>query len=351
MLNRMNMNEQTWVNLREEPIIFINGKPYSLRNVNDMINNLIFTGIDSYDGFISYYYYSERVLEIENKFKQDIIHESSINHSMIMVNDEDEDNHNTMHLLPVTDTSIVTVISFYLNITLQLEDVYRKVNKNFNSIQISLFRIPITDEQAPLATTIDDLLNITFSNFQDYFVFNCQIGRGRTTTGMIICSMALAFKKGEWHSLINRMTNDSTSEYGLVQIPDNKQKELLQGFYPCVIELIGMMKSGSKAKRKLDYIIDLSSDMQNIREVIYHYHVSYLRIRVSNQSISLSAQSTKKQEESLDRAIHFLHRYCVLLILAEYFEEHLPDEVNPRFSEWLTSHEEYTDILKSISLQ
>ena len=52
MLNRMNMNEQTWVNLREEPIIFINGKPYSLRNVNDMINNLIFTGIDSYDRYI-----------------------------------------------------------------------------------------------------------------------------------------------------------------------------------------------------------------------------------------------------------------------------------------------------------
>ena len=45
---------------------------------------------------------------------------------------------------------------------------------------------------------------------------------------MIICSMALAFKKGEWHSLINRMTNDLSSEYGLVQIPDTKQKELLQ---------------------------------------------------------------------------------------------------------------------------
>lgn len=35
------------MNLREEPIIFINGKPYSLRNMSDMINNLIFTGIDS----------------------------------------------------------------------------------------------------------------------------------------------------------------------------------------------------------------------------------------------------------------------------------------------------------------
>lgn len=61
--------------------------------------------------------HSERVLEIENKFKQDIIHESSINHSMIMVNDEDEENRNTMHLLPVTDSSIVTVVSFTITIT------------------------------------------------------------------------------------------------------------------------------------------------------------------------------------------------------------------------------------------
>lgn len=41
------------MNLREEPIIFINGKPYSLRNVTDMINNLIITGIDSYTIVIS----------------------------------------------------------------------------------------------------------------------------------------------------------------------------------------------------------------------------------------------------------------------------------------------------------
>ena len=82
-----------------------------------MINNLIFTGIDSFDIISLSDDCSERVIEIENKFKQDIIHESSMNHSMIMVNDEDEDNRNTMHLLPVTDSSIVTVISFMNNVT------------------------------------------------------------------------------------------------------------------------------------------------------------------------------------------------------------------------------------------
>ena len=143
--------------------------------------------------------------------------------------------------------------------------MYAKVNRSFSDMQLSLFRVPISDEQAPLATTIDTLLQITFSNFQDYFVFNCQIGRGRTTTGMIICSMALSFKRSEWRSL--------ASEVEVSEQPDTKQKELLQGLYPCVIELIGMMRGGLKAKKKLDYIIDLSSDMQNIREVIYHYHV------------------------------------------------------------------------------
>lgn len=132
-------------------------------------------------------------------------------------------------------------------------------------MQLSLFRVPISDEQAPLATTIDTLIQITFSNFQDYFVFNCQIGRGRTTTGMIICSMALSFKRGEWRSL--------ASGAEVSNKPDTKQQELLQGLYPCVIALIGMMKSGLRAKRKLDSIIDLTSDMQNIREVIYHYQV------------------------------------------------------------------------------
>ena len=152
--------------------------------------------------------------------------------------------------------------------------------------------MPITDEQAPLATSIDDLIDITYARSQDYFVFNCQIGRGRTTTGMIICSMALTFKRGKWGSLLSTMRNErsernssslnssfSSLNPGLlrsesfIKKPDSKQMELSQGFYPCVIELLGMMKGGSRAKQKLDLIIDSSSDMQNIREVIYQYHV------------------------------------------------------------------------------
>ena len=65
----------------------------------------------------------------------------------------------------------------------------------------------------------------------------------------------------------------------------------------------------------------------------------------------MSLQATqKKKEASLDRATHFLHRYGMLIVLAEYFEEHLPDEKNPIFSEWLKQHVEYSAILSRITL-
>lgn len=99
------------MNLREEPIIFINGKPYSLRNTSDMINNLIFTGIDTCC-FHSHFTRRERVLEIERKFKQDILQEASVNQSMIMVNDENEKNQSVMHLLPITKGSVITVVIY-----------------------------------------------------------------------------------------------------------------------------------------------------------------------------------------------------------------------------------------------
>ena len=84
---------------------------------------------------------------------------------------------------------------------------------------------------------------------------------------MVICCMVLAFQKGQWQNVQGDMMNPSSA------MPEDRAKRLLEGYYSSVVELVRMMRSGTKAKRKLDFIIDHNSDMQNIREVIYHYHV------------------------------------------------------------------------------
>ena len=174
--------------------------------------------------------------------------------------------------------------------------------------QIHLFRIPVTDEQAPLAKTIDQLVDISVSNYKDTFVFNCQIGRGRTTTGMIICCMALAFKRGEWHSKNNKMQLEETSTSAMNKaIAGDKTSRLLNGFYGAVSELVRMMQSGMRAKRKLDYIIDHNSEMQNIREVIYHYHVCIERNRykfeITCRFEHLSRRPPPKRRKNLLRVL------------------------------------------------
>ena len=53
-----------WTSLREEPVLFVNGKPYVLRTYQDPIKNLETTGIEM-----------DRVELMESRMKQDVLHE------------------------------------------------------------------------------------------------------------------------------------------------------------------------------------------------------------------------------------------------------------------------------------
>ncbi len=51
-------------------------------------------------------------------------------------------------------------------------------------------RVPVTDEKAPKADDFAVLIGRAWAPPQGAaLVFNCQMGRGRTTTGMIIASL------------------------------------------------------------------------------------------------------------------------------------------------------------------
>lgn len=55
-----------WINLREEPVVYINGRPFVLRDVERPFSNLEYTGIDR-----------ARVEQMEARLKEDILIEAS----------------------------------------------------------------------------------------------------------------------------------------------------------------------------------------------------------------------------------------------------------------------------------
>merc|ERR1712223_2351371 len=55
---------------------------------------------------------------------------------------------------------------------------------------LSYFRLPIVDEKAPRDIDFDDALNAMRQTDPDSAcIFNCQMGKGRTTTGMILACL------------------------------------------------------------------------------------------------------------------------------------------------------------------
>jgi hypothetical protein len=67
-----------WINLREEPIIFINSAPYVLRDAEHPFSNL-----GSFEGIAP-----EHLEEMEQRLKQDLIRECAVYGGKILVHDE-----------------------------------------------------------------------------------------------------------------------------------------------------------------------------------------------------------------------------------------------------------------------
>jgi hypothetical protein len=65
------------------------------------------------------------------------------------------------------------------------------------------FNFSQTDEQAPLPGALSQLLERVTSAYESAgeFIFNCQMGRGRTTTGMVtacLIATAMNLERDEW---------------------------------------------------------------------------------------------------------------------------------------------------------
>ncbi|GFH09567.1 uncharacterized protein HaLaN_04738, partial [Haematococcus lacustris] len=134
-----------WQNLREEPLVFINGNP--------------------------------RVEDMELRLKADILAEAAQFDNQILVMHENEDLSLYDHWEPVTAADVQTP-----------QEVYAELKAD--GYDVDYLRVPITDEKAPKDEDFEELIHRLWAIPEDAgIIFNCQMGRGRTTTGMVIAAL------------------------------------------------------------------------------------------------------------------------------------------------------------------
>ncbi|KAK3150056.1 hypothetical protein QOZ80_3AG0227260 [Eleusine coracana subsp. coracana] len=309
-----------WHSLREEPVIYINGRPFVLRDVERPFSNLEYTGINR-----------ERVEQMEFRLKEDILQEASRYGNKILVTDELPSGQMVDQWESVRSDTVKTPLEVYEELQHQ-------------GYLVDYERVPITDEKAPKEGDFDNLVfRISQVDLETEIVFNCQMGRGRTTTGMVIATLVYLNRIGA--SGIPRTSSIGKVFHAGNDVDDympSTEEAILRGEYAVIRSLVRVLEGGVEGKRQVDKVIDKCDTMQNLREAIATYRNSILR-----------QPDEMKREASLSFFVEYLERYYFLICFAVYVHSvssaHTTTfSVEVSFSDWMRARPELYSILRRL---
>ncbi|KIY62129.1 hypothetical protein CYLTODRAFT_494858 [Cylindrobasidium torrendii FP15055 ss-10] len=317
-------NKVYWTSLREEPVIYVAGRPHVLRLVDKPLENVEATGVTT-----------AMVETMEESFKKDVLREVRAGNGRVLLHDEVEERPGVFSIIPIWEEVEESDI-------LTPRDVFDLAAQEGYNIDYG--RIAITDEQAPLPEALSLLLERVCSGMSDAgdFVFNCQMGRGRTTTGMITACLISTTLKMNIEEAELMSEEDYSEAFDSIDGP-SEEDAYLQGEYKTILQLVGVLSHGKVAKLLADKAIDQMQDVQNLRKAIYDYKLK----------VDALPRGTPKERKLRESTINYLFRYATLIVFSNYLiEVQKADDVGKgvTFPQWLTQHREITKLLERRSL-
>lgn len=304
--------EARWINLREEPVIYIDGKPHSMRLKSEATENLKQPGISA-----------ENLKKQEDELKKDLINKAKENGGYITIHDEVKNKDGKYEIveskIKVTEDNIKTT-----------EEVFKDLEKDY---KVKYDRVPITDEQDPEKKDVDKLVDILKNDEPGKAViFNCHAGKGRTTTGTVIADLMNEAKTNENYkdksllrnkvfSLLFRDEVKNTEGEGkrlrsMLTLIDSFEKAKTPGEVDSVVAALKGEIRGNETKA--DEAIDRRGQVQNLREATL-----------------TQLEKLKNDPEGKEKAMTFLKRYFKIIAFNQYVKESAENGYKPPYSQWL----------------
>jgi hypothetical protein len=138
-----------WINLREEPIIYINGIPYVLRDRYFTLRN-----IRAYHGITG-----SRLEQLEERLKEDVIKEIDDSNGRILLHGEDQDGNVITAWEDVNVEDVMTVKEVMETVTyeMDLQQNDPEQQKRHGGYTLDYRRVPVTAEKTPDYVDFDEM--------------------------------------------------------------------------------------------------------------------------------------------------------------------------------------------------
>lgn len=302
--------EVQWTNMREEPVIYINGRSFSLRELGHPLENS-----DDFQGQDG-----AAMDRTESQLKAEIMAEAEKFGGKLLIHDEDKEGKVVARWVDICESSVKTT-----------QEVFDGLKAE--GYKVDFARVPVTDEKTPQAGDLDALVDrIGGADPSTPMIFNCHAGRGRTTTAMVAAQLIQDAKRGAEQPEFQRQP--------AVRQDIREQGRYDRGEYRLILRLIQALDGGEASKSQTDMILDRTGDMQNLRTEIARYREKSLDPNRDEASRSRSEA----------RGLDYLHRYHTLITFNEYVNENAKDGFKVSYSEWLKGKPELDEMLQQFEL-
>jgi len=322
-----------WYNMRQEPVLYINGLPYAPRDPKNPHANIEIEDAEP-----------EMLDNLQRAF-------TTIIQSRV---DEDPNNQVKVH----KDSSFIEnpmerqdmEESVKVNSVVNFEEILENL-KATTLPGLEVIRIPVAEERAPMEKSFDLMVNtLKGETASTTCVFSCQMGRGRTTLGMVIASL---IKEVQLTAELNKM-----AVLGLVSeetvadliktkfetpLPTTQDDDdpFIKGEFEVIKELLEKHPEMKEGKKKIDYVININGPspkgigIQNLRECIIETKWKY------------DVAAEEKQGVLRQMILNFLERYFYLICFSTYTLEQGPGGFLETFVSWMDKRKTLREMIEN----
>lgn len=306
-----------WVSVRQEPCLYVNGKPYSVRNKDCPAKHLV---IQEGSDIASLEQKVAKGIKKEDKFLWVQHYEEKI-----VGTDEDEVGEKEKEAAPEYKLQEGRPDSI-----LTLGDSLTAETKK--QPKLKTMRIPFNLYEAPSVASIDAMVKLLKGEGSAVpIIVSCQAGQGRATTAAVVASIIkeaqLEAEFAKMKGIVPDCILDSLRAKKLHPEPAPRGKDanaLMLGEFPVVMDLLGSVEGAKEAKAQVDRIID-AVGVENIRE------------NVVMDKMQFDVAGDEWRDVLKDRIMDQIEKYFILVVFSLYCTETGPAGFSPSWSSWLAA--------------
>merc|ERR1719357_852270 len=278
-----------WLNLRQEPSVYVNGVPICARPPNKIGE------------------YAELGNVTRDSVKADEVEFKKV------VDGRVKENGGKLKYVDINKKELEVEVKELVSLSEAMEGL------KADYPELLHMRVPVCNSASPLETDFDIICQtLVGTSINPPIIVNDQVGLSRATTGCVIACLFKEFQiNASFEGLVETVPGMNLDLLKMDKYTMDPAKDaLFRGEFPVVMEMIGKIEDGVGAKNELDKVVDKNGTPKTGGNGIKQLRENIAESKLSYEIMDDAAQAFLKV-----KIMDNIHKYYYLILFTAYMRE------------------------------